>query len=97
MKKLFAVLAVVLLVSALAAPALAADKVYAIVAKDVNNPYMVKAYDGFAAACEEIGAEALYRGPSQPTPEAQIDSGIRPPRYGPAGSYIKNYTTEGSF
>ena len=73
MKKLFAALAVVLLVSALAAPAVAAEKVYAIVAKDINNPYMVKAYEGFAAACEEIGAEPLFRGPSQPTPEAQIE------------------------
>lgn len=49
------------------------DKVYALVAKDVNNPYMKKAFDGFESACKEIGATALYKGPDQATPEKQIE------------------------
>jgi rhamnose transport system substrate-binding protein len=48
-------------------------KIYAFVSKDINNPYMQKAFDGFKTACDEIGVEALYRGPEQATPEAQIE------------------------
>lgn len=48
-------------------------KVFALVAKDVNNPYMKKMYEGFENACKEIGAEALYKGPEQATPEKQIE------------------------
>ncbi|MGN0149573.1 MAG: substrate-binding domain-containing protein [Clostridia bacterium] len=47
--------------------------VYAFVAKDVQNPYMQKVYDGFEAACKEIGAEPLYKGPEAATPEKQIE------------------------
>lgn len=47
--------------------------VYAFVAKDVQNPYMQKVYDGFKTACGEIGAEALYKGPEAATPEKQIE------------------------
>jgi ABC-type sugar transport system, periplasmic component len=47
--------------------------VYALVAKDVNNPYMKKMYEGFETACKEIGAEPLYKGPDQATPEKQIE------------------------
>ncbi|MGM9937120.1 MAG: rhamnose ABC transporter substrate-binding protein [Candidatus Ornithomonoglobus sp.] len=47
--------------------------VYAFVAKDVQNPYMQKVYDGFEAACNEIGAEPLYKGPEAATPEKQIE------------------------
>lgn len=48
-------------------------KVFALVAKDVNNPYMKKMYEGFEKACKEIGADALYKGPEQATPEKQIE------------------------
>lgn len=48
-------------------------KVFALVAKDVNNPYMKKMYEGFETACKEIGAEPLYKGPEQATPEKQIE------------------------
>lgn len=48
-------------------------KVFALVAKDVNNPYMKKMYEGFENACKEIGAEPLYKGPEQATPEKQIE------------------------
>ena len=34
-----------------------ASGTYAFVAKDVQNPYMQKVYDGFEKACKEIGAE----------------------------------------
>jgi rhamnose transport system substrate-binding protein len=50
-----------------------AKKVYALVAKDVNNPYMQKAFDGFSEACNALGVEALYKGPDQATPEKQIE------------------------
>lgn len=46
---------------------------YAFVAKDVQNPYMQKVYEGFEKACGEIGAEALYKGPEAATPEKQIE------------------------
>lgn len=50
-----------------------ADKVYALVAKDVNNPYMKKMYTGFENACNELGVTPLYKGPDQATPEKQIE------------------------
>ena len=50
-----------------------AKKVFALVAKDVNNPYMKKMYEGFETACKELGAEPLYKGPEQATPEKQIE------------------------
>ena len=50
-----------------------ASGTYACVAKDVQNPYMQKVYDGFEKACKEIGAEPLYKGPEAATPEKQIE------------------------
>ena len=50
-----------------------ASGTYAFVAKDVQNPYMQKVYDGFENACKEIGAEPLYKGPEAATPEKQIE------------------------
>ncbi|MDP4118947.1 MAG: substrate-binding domain-containing protein [Bacillota bacterium] len=47
--------------------------VYALVAKDVNNPYMKKMYEGFETAVKEVGAQPLYKGPDQATPEKQIE------------------------
>lgn len=46
---------------------------YAFVAKDVQNPYMQKVYEGFEKACEDVGATPLYKGPEAPTPEKQIE------------------------
>lgn len=46
---------------------------YAFIAKDVQNPYMQKVYEGFEKACKEIGADALYKGPETATPEKQIE------------------------
>lgn len=51
----------------------AIEKTYAFVAKDVNNPYMKKAYDGFEKACKDINVTPLYKGPDQATPEKQIE------------------------
>ncbi len=48
-------------------------KVYALVAKDVNNPYMKKMYEGFETACKDLGVTPLYKGPDQATPEKQIE------------------------
>ncbi len=48
-------------------------KTYALVAKDINNPYMKKEFEGFEKACKEVGATALYKGPDQATPEKQIE------------------------
>ena len=50
-----------------------ASGTYAFVAKDVQNPYMQKVYDGFEKACKEIGAEPLYKGHEAATPEKQIE------------------------
>lgn len=49
------------------------DTVYAFVAKDVNNPYMQKVYEGFQKACGEIGVQTLYKGPDAATAEKQIE------------------------
>ncbi len=46
---------------------------HVLVAKDINNPYMKKEFEGFEKACKEIGATALYKGPDQATPEKQIE------------------------
>jgi len=48
-------------------------KTFAMVGKDVSNPYMQKMYEGFADACKKIGVKAIYRGPDMPTPEKQIE------------------------
>lgn len=49
------------------------NKTYAFVAKDVNNPYMKKVYEGFKDTCDELGVTALYKGPETATPEKQIE------------------------
>lgn len=46
---------------------------YAFVAKDVQNPYMKKVYEGFEKACKEVGVSPLYKGPEAATPEKQIE------------------------
>ena len=46
---------------------------YAFIAKDVQNPYMQKVYEGFEEACKDIGVTPLYKGPEAATPEKQIE------------------------
>lgn len=49
------------------------DTTYAFIAKDVQNPYMQKVYEGFEKACNEIGVNALYKGSHSATAEKQIE------------------------
>lgn len=48
-------------------------KTFAMVGKDVSNPYMQKMYEGFQNACKEMDVKAVYRGPDLATPEKQIE------------------------
>lgn len=48
-------------------------KTFAMVGKDVSNPYMQKMFEGFEKACKKIGVKAIYRGPDMATPEKQIE------------------------
>lgn len=48
-------------------------KTFAMVGKDVSNPYMQKMYEGFKKACDEMNVKAVYRGPDLATPEKQIE------------------------
>ena len=48
--------------------------VYAIVVKDVENPYMQRMFEGFAKACEELGAEAWLTGPEPDATQAETVS-----------------------
>ncbi|MDR1600564.1 MAG: substrate-binding domain-containing protein [Oscillospiraceae bacterium] len=38
---------------------------YAIVVKDIENPYMIRMYEGFKKACDELGVEAVWTGPGK--------------------------------
>ncbi len=46
---------------------------YAFVAKDVQNTYMQKVYEGFAKACGELNIQPLFKGPQAATAQKQID------------------------
>lgn len=59
-------LAVALALALAAAPAARAAPAmptYALVVKDAGNPYMQKLYEGFAAACDALGAAPRLAGP----------------------------------
>lgn len=45
---------------------------YAMIFKNVGNPYGEKQMGGFKTAIEELGGEAILRAPAQPTAEGQI-------------------------
>ncbi|MCC8169203.1 MAG: substrate-binding domain-containing protein [Oscillospiraceae bacterium] len=49
------------------------SETYAFVAKDVQNPYMQKVYEGFDKACGEAGITPVYTGPESATPQKQIE------------------------
>lgn len=49
-----------------------AGKKFALIAKNTGNPYNEKQDEGFKAAIEEMGGEAITRAPEQPTAEGQI-------------------------
>ncbi len=46
---------------------------YAFVAKDVQNTYMQKVYEGFAKACGELNIRPLFKGPQAATAQKQIE------------------------
>lgn len=79
MKKLWSILAITLLFTCILTGCAGIDtkketkKVFAFVAKDVNNPYMQKVYEGFEEACNKIGVTPLYKGPEAATAEKQIE------------------------
>lgn len=52
---------------------LVSGNTYAFIAKDMQNTYMQKIYEGFGKACNEIGAHAVYKGPQEATAEKQIE------------------------
>lgn len=54
--------------------ALADSPTYALVVKDLGNPYMQKLYAGFSAACEELGVIPLLAGPDAMDAAAQAAS-----------------------
>ncbi len=51
----------------------AEQKRLAMVVKNIGNPWYDAIRKGWDAACEELGAESIFRGPEQPTPEGQIE------------------------
>lgn len=47
---------------------------FALVVKDVTNPYMSHMYAGFESACAELGAQCVMAGPESLSAEGQADS-----------------------
>lgn len=45
------------------APAETVQSTYALVVKDTENPYMLRMYEGFAQACDQLGTQAVMAGP----------------------------------
>ena len=74
MKKFLTVtLALLIACSLFVSAANGADKKrFAFIFKSTGNPYGEKQMEGFRAAIEESGNEAILRAPDQPTAEAQI-------------------------
>lgn len=48
-------------------------KVYAFVSKTAADPIFLLMFDGYKAACDKLGVEAVYRGADQPTAEKEIE------------------------
>ncbi|HKX41868.1 MAG TPA: rhamnose ABC transporter substrate-binding protein [Burkholderiaceae bacterium] len=73
--KLLNTLAALACATALAMPAVAADKVkIAMVVKSLGNGFFDAAHEGGKAAAKELGdVELIYTGPTAPTAEAQIE------------------------
>ncbi|MCD8391371.1 MAG: substrate-binding domain-containing protein, partial [Firmicutes bacterium] len=46
--------------------------VFVFVAKDTQNPYMKKVYEGFESACADAGVKAVYDGPKTVDPQKQV-------------------------
>lgn len=59
---------------------LLSGKPYVLVVKDVTNPYMIRMYEGFKNACEELGSEPILKGPEmngKPTQSAIVKELIK--------------------
>ena len=50
-----------------------ASLTYVMLVKDINNPYMQKAFSGFKEACDNIGAHAVLKGPDEATAQKQLE------------------------
>ncbi len=74
MKKLIALLLVLVMVVGLAACGAKAPKTntYAIVCKDASNPYMARMVSGFKTACEAMGITAIEKSPETTSADDQI-------------------------
>lgn len=60
------------------------DNTYAFISKNVQNNYMQKLYQGFDAACREVGVSAIYKAPVSYSPQEQskiaedlIEAGVK--------------------
>lgn len=77
MKKIIAMLLVVVMVFALAACGGAskakAEPTYAIVCKDASNPYMLKMIEGFQTACGDLGVKFVTESPETTSVDDQIN------------------------
>lgn len=51
----------------------APSKVYALIVKSIENPYMATMYDGFRAGCEELGIVPVLAGPGASGTPSQVD------------------------
>ena len=79
MKKLIALLLVLVMAVSLVACAPAANNddankaaTYAIVCKDASNPYMARMVSGFKDACKALGIEAIEKSPETTSADDQI-------------------------
>ncbi len=77
MKKLIAILLVLIMVCSLAACAKAGEEddgktTFAIVCKDASNPYMSRMVSGFKDACKKLGVEVIEKSPETATVDGQI-------------------------
>ncbi len=75
MKKIIAMLLVMLMVCSMVAcagPGDSGEVTYAIVCKDASNPYMLRMISGFEAACKAIGVKMVTKSPESATVDGQI-------------------------
>jgi len=72
MKKIIIGMLVLLMLFTVVGAAAAQSGKYALVVKSAGNPFMEKVKDGFEDAISEVGGEAIYKAPAEPTVEAQI-------------------------
>jgi rhamnose transport system substrate-binding protein len=55
------------------------SKTYVMIVKDISNPYMIRMYEGFEKACNELGVKAVLKGPEangQPVQSAIVEEAM---------------------